>query len=647
MAPFKPLYKLQIHDFYIPTGRELDKITQEEGKAITKTSYDSPGSWKKGKGGFRASGFIFVQAGLDNMGFIANLVTLVLYFCQVMHFYPAPASNTLTNFLGSTFLLTIVGGFISDTYLSRFSTCLIFGSLEVLGLAMLTIEARSKHLHPDSCGKSSCIHGGTATYFYATLCLLALGYGGVRGAFPALGADQFDHRDPTGASALATFFNYLILSITAGATIGVTAIVWVSMNKGWHWGFLIATIASFVGFVVLAMGKPFYRLQRPGDSPLLRIWQVVLLAIKNRKLPLPENSADLYEISDKESSVLAVVKIAHTDQFRFLDKAAILPKESMPEPQKVCTVTQVEEVKVLTRMLPILASTIIMNTCMAQLQTFSVQQGRLMDPYLGSLNVPTPSIPVIPLLFMSILIPIYEFIFIPFARKLTGHPSGITQLQRVGIGLVLSIISMAVAGIVEVKRRHEANKSPPHLISLFWLSLQYGIFGIADMFTLIGLMEFFYREAPVGMRSLSTSFTWLSLSFGYFLSTIFVNIINSVTEKISPSKQGWLHGQDINKNKVNLFYWFLAILSTLNFGVYLIAANWYKYKMDNPDESETKAGPSDGMPLVTNNKATTDLTTQNDRSMVIDPVSSAAEPVAKDYNTAEKTGAAVEGDQVN
>lgn len=48
----------------------------------------------------------------------------------------------------------------------------------------------------------------------------------------------------------------------------------------------------------------------------VKIGQVVLLAIKNRKLPLPENSADLYEISDKESSVLAVAKIAHTDQFR-------------------------------------------------------------------------------------------------------------------------------------------------------------------------------------------------------------------------------------------------------------------------------------------------------------------------------------------
>jgi peptide/histidine transporter 3/4 len=51
-----------------------------------------------------------------------------------------------------------------------------------------------------------------------------------------------------------------------------------------------------------------------------------------------------------------------------------------PEPWKVCAVTQIEEVKILTRMLPIIASTIIMNTCMAQLQTFSVHQGYFMDP---------------------------------------------------------------------------------------------------------------------------------------------------------------------------------------------------------------------------------------------------------------------------
>lgn len=274
------------------------------------------------------------------------------------------------------------------------------------------------------------------------------------------------------------------------------------------------------------------------------------------------------------------------DNIRFLDKAAIIRQEystsSTVDPWKICTVSQVEQVKILTRMLPIIASTILVNTCLAQLQTFSVQQGNLMDLHLGpSFKIPAASIPVIPLLFLSILIPIYEFFFVPFARKITKHPSGITQLQRVGVGLILSAISMGIAGIVEVKRRNQAIKDPTKPISLFWLSFQYAIFGIADMFTLVGLLEFFYKEAPSGMKSLSTSFTWLAQSMGYFLSSVFVEVINSVTSRVTKSKQGWLSGQDLNKNRLNLFYWFLAILSFINFANYLFWASWYKYKSTN------------------------------------------------------------------
>lgn len=141
-------------------------------------------------------------------------------------------------------------------------------------LAMLTIEAHSKHLQPDACGKSSCLHGQKSLYFYVTLCLYALGTGGVRGALPALGAGQFDQRDPIEAKALATFFNWLILSSTIGASVGVTAIVWVNQNVGWHWGFMIATVATFIGLIILTVGKSFYRLEQPAASPIIRILQV-------------------------------------------------------------------------------------------------------------------------------------------------------------------------------------------------------------------------------------------------------------------------------------------------------------------------------------------------------------------------------------
>lgn len=57
---------------------------------------------------------------------------------------------------------------------------------------------------------------------------------------------------------------------------------------------------------------------------------------------------------------------------------------------RVCTVTQVEEVKILTRMMPILLSTILMNTRLAQLRTFSVQQGTIMNTRIHGFSIPQP-----------------------------------------------------------------------------------------------------------------------------------------------------------------------------------------------------------------------------------------------------------------
>ncbi|XP_052171209.1 protein NRT1/ PTR FAMILY 4.5-like [Diospyros lotus] len=553
-------------------------------------NYEALRPWSKRKGGFRACMFVYALAALDSIGSVANMCTMFLYFNLVLQFDLSQSANTFTNYIGSTFLLSIVGGFISDTYLSRLATCLSFGCLQLVGQAMITIQAYSDKLQPNPCGKSVCLKGGEAVFFYSSLCLLALGAGGVRGALPALGADQFDPRDEKGAKGIATYFNGYLLSTTIGSILGVTGVVWISMNKAWYWGFCIGTITSSLGFLLLALGKPFYLVQPRGNSPIARVARVITLAIRNRNLSSPQNPDELHEISDKERDP-SEEKISHTDQFRCLDKAAIVQDGMNPDPCRVCTVTQVEEVKILTRMLPILASTFIMNTCLSQLQTFSVMQGYRMDTHLGSFEIPSASIPVIPLIFMSILIPAYEFLVVPFARKLTGHPAGITHLQRVGVGLVLSAVSMGIAGIVEVKRRDQALKDPLKPISLFWLSFQYGIFGIADMFTMVGLLEFFYKEAPSGMRSLSTSFAPLSLSFGAFLSTVLVNLINTITKSIAPSKMGWLHGKDLNDNNLNLFYWFLAILSCINFANYVFWASWYKYKEDASEPQMEAKGP--------------------------------------------------------
>lgn len=281
---------------------------------------------------------------------------------------------------------------------------------------------------------------------------------------------------------------------------------------------------------------------------------------------------------------------------RFLDKAAIIhddDHQTSSNPWKLCTVTQVENAKILVRMTPIFCCSIIMTLCLAQLQTFSVQQGITMNTNITkSFQIPPASLPVIPIVFLIFIIPIYDQILVPFIRKFTGHPTGITYLQRIGVGLVLSAVSMSVAAFMEVKRKNVARTHnmldaipviQPLPISVFWLSFQYFIFGIADMFTYVGLLEFFYSQTPKSLKSISSCFLWTSMSMGYFLSTIVVKIVNRATKDVTRNG-GWLAGNNLNRNHVNLFYWLLAILSILNFFVYLFVAKRYKYRVQPSEQ---------------------------------------------------------------
>lgn len=79
--------------------------------------------------------FHFVHSameGLENMAFVANALSLVTYFSGYMNFNITKSATTLTNFMGTAFLLPLLGGIISDTYISRFKTCVLFACLELL-----------------------------------------------------------------------------------------------------------------------------------------------------------------------------------------------------------------------------------------------------------------------------------------------------------------------------------------------------------------------------------------------------------------------------------------------------------------------------------------------------------------------------------
>ncbi|GAA0149334.1 hypothetical protein LIER_43047 [Lithospermum erythrorhizon] len=58
----------------------------------------------------------------------------------------------------------------------------------------------------------------------------------------------------------------------------------------------------------------------------------------------------------------------------------------------------------------------------------------------------------LPLFTVIIWIPLYDRVLVPIARNLTGQERGLSQLQRIGTGLFISIIIICAATLVEIKR---------------------------------------------------------------------------------------------------------------------------------------------------------------------------------------------------
>ncbi|KAK7250467.1 hypothetical protein RIF29_32927 [Crotalaria pallida] len=551
-------------------------------------------------GGMIAASFVLVVEILENLAYLANASNLVLYLRDYMHFSPSNSANHVTNFMGTAFLLALLGGFLSDAFFTSYLIYLISALIEFLGLIMLTLQARVPSLKPPKCDQGTpCeeVNGVKAWMLFGGLYLVALGVGGIKGSLPAHGAEQFDETTPNGRKQISTFFNYFVFCLSCGALIAVTFVVWVEDNKGWEWGFAISTISIFVSIPLFLAGSPTYRNKIPSGSPLTTILKVLVAASLNSCIYRNTSSAVMnmtsspsnppHSGSRKEKEIENAKpsqeqnESTMTNTLKFLNSAV----ENKPIFSSLeCTAEQVEDVKIVLKVLPIFACTIMLNCCLAQLSTFSVEQAATMDTQLGSLKVPPASLPIFPVLFIIIIAPIYDHIIIPFARKVTKTEKGITHLQRIGIGLVLSIVAMAVAAIVEIKRKRVATNSSlidddtkePLPITFFWIGFQYLFLGSADLFTLAGLLEFFFTEAPIRMRSLATSLSWASLAIGYYLSSVIVSIVKSVTGY--SSHKPWLSGSNINHFHLERFYWLMCGLSVLNFLHYLFWAIRYKYR---------------------------------------------------------------------
>jgi solute carrier family 15 (peptide/histidine transporter), member 3/4 len=297
-----------------------------------------------------------VNFGFENMASLSLAVNLMMYFLGVMHLNLEDASNLLTNYMGASYMISVLISIFADVFVGRYMTvilsslvelvvrtashacavclCLMDGSpgalsiacVSLQGLLLLMLQARSDRLKPPPCkdprDPTTCprVHGSNEVHLYLALYLIALGSGGIKAALPAHCADQFDAKHPREKLQMSSCFNYLLLSLCTGGAFSVTVFVWIQENKGWAKGFAAATGVMGLAVIVFIAGLPRYRIATvQGSSALKEIFQVYVAAVRNRKQQLPENPDELYEISKNKASPDTEF-VAHRDRpFRSTD----------------------------------------------------------------------------------------------------------------------------------------------------------------------------------------------------------------------------------------------------------------------------------------------------------------------------------------
>ncbi|KAJ1399958.1 PTR2 family proton/oligopeptide symporter, conserved site [Sesbania bispinosa] len=538
---------------------------------------------KQNTGKWRACPFILGNECCERLAFFGIATNLVTYLTTKLHEGNASAARNVGIWQGTCYLTPLIAAVLADGYWGRYWTIGVFSMIYFIGMCILTLSASVPSLKPVECLGSSCPPATPAQFavFYSGLYVIALGTGGVKACVSPFGADQFDDTDPKERVKKSSFFNWYYFSIYLGALVSCTFIVWVQDNAGWGLGFGIP--ALFMGLSVgsFFFGTPLYRFQKPFGSPITRMCQVVLASVRKRNLVVPEDSSLLYE-----SEIKGTRKLVHSDDLRFLDRAAIVSdsesrSDDYSNPWKLCTVTQVEELKILIRMFPIWATGIVFSAVYAQMSTLFVEQATMMDTSIGSFKLSPASLSTFDVASVIFWVPFYDRILVPTARKFTGKKRGISLFQRMGVGLFISVLCMSAAAVVEIKRLQLAreldlvDKPVTVPLSVFWQMPQFFLLGASEVFTFIGQLEFFYDQSPDALRTLCSALVLLNFSLGNYLSSIILTIVTYFTTR--GGKPGWIP-DNLNIGHLDYFFLLLAGLSFLNFLLFIVVAKRYKQK---------------------------------------------------------------------
>ncbi|KAL5796906.1 hypothetical protein ACOSQ2_001726 [Xanthoceras sorbifolium] len=529
---------------------------------------------------------LIVIAGKERFAFKGVASNLVTYLTDVVKMSNSSAAKAVNSWCGFTSMLPLLLAPLADSYWDRYPTIISFSFIYVLGLVALTSTAFAWTWSPTSSRSSS-------AFLYWSLCLTSLGQGGYNPSLQAFGADQLDNeeelpssKDDQKSNKKTAFFTWWYFGVCSGSLLGVTVMSYIQDTYGWVLGFAIPTIAMVTSTIFFSCGSRIYTYKSAEKTDAKLQFMSIVRAIKaatsklmSRKTTLPVEDSDLTELELQEKPLCH----QNLGSNKEVDEDEISKNGNY----------LVENAKIVIRILPIWTMLLMFAVLFQQPATFFTKQGMTMKRNIGSsFKIPPATLQSAITVSIILLMPLYDTVLIPITQILTRNKNNISVMQRMGIGMFLSIIAMVIAAIVETKRLKMSRQMGNILdsqseqtvpLSIFWLLPQYILLGVSDIFTVVGMQEFFYNEVPIRMRTMAFALYTSVFGVGSFMSALFISIIEVFTSS-RDSKYGWF-SDDMREARIDKYYWLLALASAVSLLLYIILCKFFKSRSDLDSEN--------------------------------------------------------------
>jgi len=488
------------------------------------------------------------------------------------------AASAVSAWSGFCYVFPLLGGWVADSHLGRYKTILIFSLIYLIGMALLTGSAAVPGIRVDE-GENA--NGAQWTLLTVSLLLVSAGTGGIKPNVSSFGADQFDDTKEQDRREKQSFFNWFYFFINVGGLIASTVIVYIQDQDMWDIGFGIPALALLVAVIMFLAGRPLYKIEAPSESPLARFVKVTRAAIRNK------GKSGAHAHPDNPNAPL--IQNSRGAKNHWLDWA-VGPDDF--------TEQQVYEIKLVYGLFPVFFTAIFYWLVYLQMFGLFILQGDQMDREVTifgkETKIPAASMSLFNTGSIVLLIPIYDLLLLPALKRYLNYKP--TLLQRTGAGYFLAFLAMTSAYALERVRLKRYNDGEFHTIvddgdvvevvdlSIWWQIVLYVLIGASEVLASIGMLEFFYNQAPDSMRSMMSALNLLATSLGGYVSSLLLYVVNQGT---SSTGNKWV-ADNLNEGHLDYFYLLLAVLMLAVLVWFLSVAMRYKYKhVAHAEEGET------------------------------------------------------------